>query len=271
MVADHAHRRRAGDDSVGWQSEERMVIARPFKRTCRQFRDGSYLPHGNTYFIEHAKFANAPQRHVRAFMLIQTDLLELFDYVEPADKNLGCYSYRMHELLMRSCIEIEANCKAILSENGYSRAGGHWNMADYKKLEATHRLSSYQVKFPVWHGDQAVRTPFSSWATGDNLTWYDAYNATKHDRHEQFEQANFANVLDAAAGLVALLTSQFGDYDFLGPRIGVLTDDTFKGDGFETAIGNYFRIKYPDWPAEERYEFKWEELQNDPEPFQLLF
>src|SRR5262249_420865 len=246
-----------------------MTIKKPFKRTCRQFSDGSYLPHGNHDFIAHPKFANAPQQYVRAFMLIQKDLRELFDYVEPADKNLDCYSYRMHELLMRSCIEIEANCRAILSENGYSRAGD-WNMTDYKKLDVTHRLSSYQVKFPVWHGRQAVRTPFSSWATGAGLEWYQAYNKSKHDRHEQFEQANFANLLDAVAGLVALLASQFGDYDFEAPHIPVWVDDTLKGDGFETAVGKYFRLKYPDWPKDERYDFDWKQLENDAEPFELL-
>jgi hypothetical protein len=159
---------------VAWRvliQEQRraMAIARPFKRTCRQFRDGSYQPHGNHDFIVHPKFAKARQQYVRAFLVIQKDLLEVFDYVEPADENLGCYSYRMHELLMRSCIEIEANCKAILSENGYSRTDD-WNMTDYKKLNATHRLSSFQVKFPIWHGNQAVRTPFSSWATGQRPT-----------------------------------------------------------------------------------------------------
>lgn len=54
---------------------------------------------------------------MRAFLLVQKDLQELFDYVEPADKKLCCYSYRIHELLMRTCIEVKANCKAILSEN----------------------------------------------------------------------------------------------------------------------------------------------------------
>jgi hypothetical protein len=246
-----------------------MAIAKPFKRTFRQFRDGSHLPHGNTGFITHPKFANAPQHYVRAFMVIQKDLLELFDYVEPTDKNLCCYSYRMHELLMRSCIEIEANCKAILSENGYSRKGD-WNMTDYKKLEATHRLYSYQVKFPVWHGDEDVRTPFSAWARGDSPTWYRAYNAAKHDRYQDFEQANFRNVSDAIAGLVALLTSQFADYDFEGPYTSYLLLEDTEGDGFETAIGKYFRIKYPEWPTDERYDFKWDQLKSDPEPIQSL-
>jgi len=247
-----------------------MTITKPFRRSCRQFVDGDYLQHGNRGFVDDPRFAKAPEQYVRALLVIQKDLREIFDYVEPTDKNLECYSYRIHELLMRSCIEVEANCKAILSENGYS---GARNIKDYCKLNATHRLSSFQVKIPLWHGDQAVRTPFSSWATGNaSPTWYRAYNEAKHDRHKQFETANFRNLLDAVAGLMALLSSQFCDRDFEGPHIPVFVDDTYEGDGFETAIGKFFRIKYPDdWPQDQRYDFEWEKIKNDPAPFQSLF
>jgi len=261
-----------------------MTIEKPFRRTCRRFRDGTLQGGRNDYYIDDDRFAKAPQQYVRAFMVIQKDLLELFDYVEPADKNLCCYSYRTHELLMRSCVEVEANFKAILSENGYirpgdldtrdvngySQPGKNWNRKDYKKLNVTHRLSSYQVKFPVWHGDQAVRTPFSSWAHEDGgLTWYDAYNATKHDRQEQFEQANFTNLLEAIAGLVVLLASQFYNHDFSYGALE-LYDDLTPQDGLESAIGRYFRVKYPDWPNNERYAFEWQQLKNDPNPFRSL-
>jgi hypothetical protein len=257
-----------------------MTITKPFRRTCRQFVDGNYQPHGNHGFIDDRRFAKAPPgQFVRAFLVIQKDLLELFDYVEPADENEGCYSYRIHELLMRSCVEVEANCKIILSENGYIRPGDpntrdvdgysqptrKWNRGDYQKLNITHRLSSFQVRFPVWHGNHAVRTPFASWG------WYDAYNAAKHDRHKQFKEANLGNLLDAVAGLVALLSSQFCDYDFEGPYVTYFVDDTYKGDGFETAVGKYFRVKYPDdWPINERYDFKWETIKSDSDPFQSL-
>src|SRR5689334_2919868 len=117
-----------------------MSARKPFRRTCRQFIDGSYAEGGNLGYIYHPDFASSPQYYIRAFLLIQKDMLELFDYTEPGDKNLGSYSYRIHELLMRSCIEVEANCKAILTDNGYTRSG-EWNMDDYKKLDATHRLS----------------------------------------------------------------------------------------------------------------------------------
>src|SRR5262245_53611429 len=92
-------------------------------------------------------------------LAIQKDMLELFDFIEPADTNLPCYSYRIHELFMRTCIEIEANFKAILTENGYSRSGD-WNMNDYRKTETSHLLSAYLVKFPVWQGNQHTRQPF---------------------------------------------------------------------------------------------------------------
>jgi hypothetical protein len=96
---------------------------------------------------------------VRAFAIIQKDMLEVFDFVEPADRNLSCYSYRIHELFIRTCIEIEANFKAILAENGYVQSGD-WNMTDYRKTEASHLLSAYLVKFPVWQGSQHTRQPF---------------------------------------------------------------------------------------------------------------
>jgi hypothetical protein len=101
---------------------------------------------------------------------------------EPADQNLVCYSYRIHELLLRACIEVEANCKAILLGNGYKRRlDKHGNpidlnMFDYIKIEQSHKLSKFEVAVPTWAGIHGVRTPFSSWAHGQSTDWYQAYN-----------------------------------------------------------------------------------------------
>ena len=118
-------------------------VAKPFRRTCRPGANGKYSFDTRTSYIVDRRYAFAAQQYVRAFEIIQKDLLELFDYVEPADKNECCYSYRIHELLMRTCIEVEANCKAVMGENGYTPPGGWWSRNDYKKLERTHKLSSY--------------------------------------------------------------------------------------------------------------------------------
>jgi len=195
------------------------------------------------------------------------DFYELFEYVEPADKNKDCYSYRIHALLLRVCIEVEANCKAILKENGYSRPGD-WNMGDYKKIEKTHLLSEYEIMVPNWIGTKSNRLPFSSWSSGRSLPWYEAYNTTKHDRHSEFEKATFDHLIDACCGLIALLSAQFGTFDFLsGPDV-VICNPT---DDRESGIGGYFRVRFPiNWLMELRYDFDWQSLKDDPDPFQTI-
>jgi hypothetical protein len=237
----------------------------PFRRTCRQFVDGTY---SNGQYISHPKFALDPEHYVRAFTLIQKDLFELFDYIEPSDTNLSCYSYRIHELHMRTCIEIEANFKAILRENGYSRSGD-WNMKDYKKLEATHLLSAYEVKFPVWHGAASSRTPFAPWATGGGLDWYQAYNDAKHDRHDKFSRASFGNLLEAICGLVVILSAQFHTEDFSKSGGAIVWGG--PPAGYNNAIGDYFLVKFPTtWPTADRYDFDWQSLSQNADPFQTL-
>ncbi|CAM4491146.1 MAG: hypothetical protein LEGION0403_FIIPPAGN_02888 [Legionella sp.] len=217
----------------------------------------------------HPNYAKSPEQYVRAFLLLQKDLQEIFDYIEPADKNLKCYSFRTHELLMRSCIEVEANFKGVLKENGYEKKDkdGHsldMDIDDYKKLEKTHKLSTYKVKLPHWVGNKAIRTPFSSWAKTElySPSWYQAYNKTKHNRHEEFHHASFENLIDSLCGLLVLLSSQFYTEDFSPTDPGLKISGFRPQDGMESAMGSYFRIKFPDWPVEERYNFNYSEWIN---------
>ena len=83
-------------------------IVKPFRRTCRPGPGGKYPGDTRDSYITDPRYAVAPEQYVRAFEIIQKDLLELFEFVEPANKNKKCYSYRIHELLMRTCIEVEA-------------------------------------------------------------------------------------------------------------------------------------------------------------------
>jgi hypothetical protein len=248
-----------------------MPITRPYRRTCRVFWDGHYAEGGRWRYIQHPRFAQTPGHYIRAFLLLLKDLQELFDYVEPAARNLACYSFRIHALLLRACIEVEANCKAILRENQYTKDPRWWTMADYRKINRTHRLSSYRVKLPHWTGAGDVRTPFAAWATPEErLPWYVAYNTAKHDRLAEFEQATFEHLLDACCGVLVILSAQFWTRDF-SPTDDHLTFTVGGGDGMESGIGGYFRVGFPnDWPVEERYAFDWEALLGDADPFQTI-
>lgn len=245
-----------------------MSVNRPYRRTCRQFTDGSYTEGGRWEYMLHPKYAQSPEHYVRAFLLLLKDLQDLFDYVEPADKNLNCYSYRIHALLLRACVEVEANCKAILKENGYTKSG-YMTMNDYKKINTTHRLSSYQVKIPNWNGRKNIRYPFLPWASGRPLPWYQAYNTTKHDRHTKFEKATFKHLLDASCGLLVLLSAQFETNDFSSGD--TLLAGNEPGDGMKSGIGGYFRVRFPnDWPDKMKYGFDWQKLKHEKDPFQTI-
>ena len=198
-------------------------------------------------YIVDRNYAQCPEHYVRAFLLIQSDLLRLFQFVEPSDTNLIAYSYRMHELLMRTCIEIEANFKAILKENIFNptdRNGDpipeqRWNIGHYRKVNKTHHLSAYRVHIPIWEGTNSVYQPFKQWATSTDLPWYQAYNKSKHDRRTAFKEANFENLLNSVGGLLVLLSSQFRTEDFTpGSRLRTVSVDSYYST--KAARGNFF-------------------------------
>lgn len=226
-------------------------------------------------YLLHPKFATDPRHYVRAFLLIQQDVLELFSYVEPSDANLGTYSHRIQQLLMRSCVEIEANFTAIFLDNKYSKAtsGQNLNIGDYKLIDISHGLSAYQVRVPGWKGTAGIRRPFAPWLSNHPLPWYQAYNKSKHNRHENFHLATFDSLIDAFCGLNILLSAQFMGEEY-GPSSKSLSISgaryTYEGDdGMESSIGGMLRIKFPeDWSVEERYEFAWPAISSQDDPFE---
>ena len=249
-----------------------MTVAKPFHRTCRQFSDGTYDGNGRWIYLLHSQFATEPSHYIQAFLLLQKDLVALFDYIEPAEANLPTYSHRVHQLLMSVCVEMEVNFTAILLENGYTKkGGGNLTMHDYRLVERSHRLSSYEARLPLWRGPNRVMRPFAAWASGTKpLPWYQAYNQSKHDRRGAFHLANFDAVLEAMCGLALLLSAQFCVETFspAGKPLMARHYGASANDGMISAIGDLFRIKMPDdWPQTERYDFPWGELDASGDPF----
>jgi hypothetical protein len=216
--------------------------------------------------VLHPKYAQTPVEHIRSFLLLMKDLKDLFDYIEPADSNLDCFSYRTHALLLRACIEFEANSKSILAENGYVKAGD-LNMKDYQKIDVSHHLSSYQVKVPYWHGTRNIRSPFSAWTGSGSLAWYEAYLSTKYDRHAVYHKATFDHLIDACCAVLVILSAQFITNDFVPGSSHFAWGSPV--DGMVIGIGDFFRVKFPDdWPMELRYDFTWQEQEQEQDPFQ---
>jgi hypothetical protein len=244
---------------------------RPFHRNVRGFVEGpnrDNVGYSSSAYILDKEYATIPHHYVRAYLMLQADLEKLFEFLEPSDECLSAFSFRIHELLMRTCTEVEANLKAILKENTYTSS--KFDMGVYKRINKTHHLSSYDLELPIWHGRRRPIRPFENWAKGEPLPWYHAYNVSKHDRRDSFQKASFKHLIDAVAGLLAVLSSQFKDQTFaLGP-------DFISGPGpvyydLKPTIGSLFRIKYPDdWAADEKYDFDWEKLKDQPTRFNKL-
>ncbi|KAJ3473113.1 hypothetical protein NLI96_g13125 [Meripilus lineatus] len=80
-----------------------------------------------------------------------------------------------------------------------------------------------------------------------------------------FHQATFDHLVDAVCGVVVLLSAQFMQEDFESEDYLVAVGR--NRDGMDAAIGGFFRVSFADWPEADRYEFDWQHLQDEVDPF----
>lgn len=254
-----------------YQNDIIMGINKPYHRNYRAFIESDNSGFSSWAYICDHEYAISPEYYTRSFLIIQKDIQNLFEYIEPSDINLKTYSYRIHELYMRVCIEVEANFKAIFKENIYSKDEKKWNINDYKKINKTHHLDAYKAIFPIWDGVHNEFSPFKVWETNGILSWYRDYNLCKHDRHTQKYLANLENLLNAFTALFILLTSQFNRESFSPGTtlISCRTGAEYYPDEF--GIGDYLIVKFPEnWGDNEKYDFNWSTLQNEQNKFQKI-
>ena len=91
-----------------------------------------------------------------------------------------------HNVLLLAATEVEAHWKGILKAN---RAKCD-STKDYVKLLPAMKLDEYAIGVPFYPWLNPIR-PFLGWTTDGStksLSWYDAYNAVKHDREAAFTQ-----------------------------------------------------------------------------------
>ena len=250
-----------------------MGINKPYYRIIRPFSsDGSphdYQTSWEKDFPAHPRYANDRQELWRAYMLIEKDLLRLFEYVEPSDDNIQTYSHRIYELLLRAATEFETNCKRILEANGYSRRR-NLDIRDYFKINKSSKLGDYAVLLNAWYPQKKLLTPFKEWARGQfSLPWYQSYNSVKLDRYKEFKKASLSNVLFAVAAVYVILFSQFAFFAGVPSyRFFYRVDDD---EGTISTPEHIFEVKPPKWSAEDIYEFDWYLIKDDPEPFARFF
>ena len=255
-----------------------MGLSKPYYRIVR--------PNSNvTAFVIDPRYANDRLQLSRAYINIEKELRNIFEYIEPDKDNISCFSFALYSLLLRACTEVELNCKLIMMANGAKpgKKRKHFTMKDYIKLEQSSHLSKYIATFPNWRTKNSkskleyVRKDFCPFANF-NLSiakepdWYDAFNKVKHHREENLEKANLDNCMNAVAAILILLYSQFGaqcidTYNNPGGKIYLSGDSNYD---FMYSADTIFIIKPPnvsDWNTNELYDFDWDKIKGNSDPF----
>jgi hypothetical protein len=147
---------------------------------------------------------------INGYYLLEQDLKEILSFVEPTQKNLLTYSHRIYSLYMRACIEFEANCKRILSEEDVE-------LPPYPKISTYNEIHNFdQYKLiddfflKLTYSEELILQPFKDWSSNKKLFWYQDYNDVKHSRVNNFEKANLENLLNAIGGVLILLFATYG-------------------------------------------------------------
>lgn len=195
--------------------------------------------------------------------IIIQDFIKLSEYIEPIDVNKDVFSHRTYELLLRVATEFEANCKGILKANGYN-PNRNLKIQDYYKINSIMKLDEYEISTHLWYPDKTLK-PLLEWANGHTLTWYQAYNHSKHNRFTNFKEASLENVFAGICSLVVVLAAQFPN------RIGLLDGSNIRmssDDDDNTLFVGNFTITFPYRGICERCNFDWDTLKTSNTPFQ---
>lgn len=239
-----------------------MSIAKPYPRIFLP-QKGKGFDMSDTTCCSDSRYVDACEDSslVNAARVIIKDYLTLIDYIEPTIANKDVFSHRTYELLLRVATEFEANCKGILQANGYA-PHGNMSVVDYHKLNALMKLEQFELETQLWSPSRTIK-PLAEWSVGHSLTWYQAYNHSKHNRYTNFHEASLENLFNGICSLVVILVAQFPD------KIGFVSNGlTYYTNDGKVHLDN-FSIKYPTFTDAECYDFDWATLSaSDPAPFE---
>ena len=250
-------------------------LSKPYHRIYipNQFQQSN----GNHYVLN-----NYPDRHelIRSYLNITKELIDIFDYIEPAEDNLPVYSIKLYQLLLRACTEVELNFKKILYSNNYHGNNNFLTITDYKKIEQSSLLSKYKIEIKYWRKytkkknvifTSRIFKPFICFSQSNTSkgnkgkpSWWYAYNQVKHNREANLRLANLENCINAVGSILILLYSQFGYYCIENEMPGLslsmlIPDELTLGNKDYTFDNSPLFILHPpritDWGNNKLYNF----------------
>jgi hypothetical protein len=169
----------------------------------------------------------------QALRLLVERFDELLLYIEPDANGLRAYSHKTRELLILACTEAENTWKHYMRLAAAApAAASEFTTKDYVKLLQSLFLSEFKVALKPYSTVASFR-PFLGWdaaAPTKSLSWYDAYNKTKHDRSTHFAEATFQNCLTAVGANLVLFCARFSPFPLFqsAGTLGTLVNHLFE-------------------------------------------
>ena len=160
------------------------------------------------------------EMHWDYYLLLEDDLQEILEYIEPCNENFQTFGPKLAKLLLSAGSEIDVAFKDLIKIRDPKALSAHdtnANMNLYRKFAHDNlRREFYAVEIGIARSQYAC-TPWDTWwdfseegdpIPKDNaLPWWTAYNNVKHHRTENYNQATLGNVLEAMAALFMLIGS----------------------------------------------------------------
>jgi len=137
---------------------------------------------------------------------------EISLFIQPDASNLDVYGHQLRELLILACTEVESSLRAVFAGADSSLSSdSRLTTRDYYKLCEPLFLREYELELRHYPHLPKCR-PFYGWDASkptQSLTWYDAYNAVKHDRANMLHRATLRHCIEALAAATAMYCAQF--------------------------------------------------------------
>jgi hypothetical protein len=232
---------------TGWLRAD-DITSNPFRKL--KFEPGNYHPRIARPMVPRPPDAKtfSPSVHLEKDVLamgigqaiaLMRRLEVICQTVHPNERNMTAFGHEIRSLLILSATEAETHWRGILTANGHHPRA--FNTNEYVKLVPLMKLDQYAVKFPQFPWLSALR-PFEGWNKAEatkSLTWYDAYNGTKHNREMEFERGNLLNAFHAVSACIVMLAAQFG---------------RSVGLGGQSDLSAFFQFSsIPEWEDDECY------------------
>lgn len=148
----------------------------------------------------------------QALYILLQKLNEILLYIEPDKNGLLSYGHKTRELLILACTEVENIWKQYMDLLPNTK--DRYSTEDYVKLCKPLHLKEFEIAVKPYP-EIGIIKPFDGWdleKASQSLTWYDAYNKTKHARSAYFSSASLKNCIYAVGACIVMFCVKYSPF-----------------------------------------------------------